>query len=67
MIDVLVGYPVITVAVAGAATGRTKPAVGAAIHQLVEAGVLIPLSSSKRNRAWAAAGLLDLVVEMDRA
>ena len=67
VIDVLAGYPVITVGVAVAATGRTKPAVGAAINQLVEAGVLVPLSASKRNRAWEAAGLLDLVVEMDRS
>ena len=67
VIDVLVGYPVVTVGVAVAATGRTKPAVGAAIDRLVEAGVLVPLSASRRNRAWEAAGLLDLVVEMDHA
>lgn len=67
VIDVLVGYPVVTVGVAVAATGRTKPAVGAVIDQLVDSGVLLPLSASRRNRAWEAAGLLDLVIEMDRA
>jgi len=67
LIEVLVGHPVITVAVAVAATGRAKPAVGQAMDQLAEAGVLIPLKASKRNRAWEAVGLLDLVIETDRS
>ena len=65
VIDVLVGHPIITIAVAVAATGRTKPAVGQAMEQLTDAGVLIPLKASRRNRAWEASALLDLVIEMD--
>ena len=61
LIDVLPAHPVITVPVGVAATGRTKPAVTNGIDQLVAAGVLAPLGESKRNRAWEAEGLLDLV------
>jgi len=52
---------VITAPVAAAATGRAKAAIHHAITQLTEAGVLIPLSESKRNRSWEAAGILDLL------
>jgi Fic family protein len=65
VIDVLPGHPVITVSVAVAATGRTKPAVTNGIDQLVEAGVLVPLGESKRNRAWEALGLLDLIESIE--
>lgn len=65
VIDILPAHPVITVAVGVAATGKTKPAVNNAMRELVEAGVLKPVSQSPRNRAWEAAGLLDLIVEMD--
>jgi len=33
----------------------------AGIEQLVEAGILVPLGASRRNRAWEAQGLLALV------
>jgi hypothetical protein len=56
IIDVLPGYPVITVAVAVAATGRTKPAVNQAVAQLVAAGVLVALGDDRRNRAWDRRG-----------
>jgi Fic family protein len=65
IIDLLPGHPVITVPVAVAVTRRTKPAVTNAFDDLEAAGVLVPLSSSKRNRAWEADGLLDLVVGME--
>ena len=61
VIDALPAHPVISTTGAVAATGRAKSAVHAAVRQLVAAGVLVPVSSSKRNRAWEAAGLLDLV------
>ena len=48
--------------VAVAAAGRTKPAVANAIEQMEAAGILPRLSESARNRAWEAAGLLDLIV-----
>lgn len=65
LIDVLPAHPVITLPVAVAATGRSKPSVNAAIPQLVDAGILWPLSESKRNRAWEASELLDLIVDLE--
>ncbi len=65
LIDALPAHPVISTAGAVTATGRTKAAVHAAVAQLVNAGVLIPVSTSKRNRLWEASGLLDLVEGLD--
>ncbi|MDO8189122.1 Fic family protein [Conexibacter sp. JD483] len=65
LIAVLPAHPVITVPVAVAATGRTKPAVANAIEQLEEAGILSRLTDSPRNRAWEADGLLDLIVGLE--
>ena len=61
VIEALPAHPVISTVDAIVATGRAKSAVHAAVRQLVEAGVLVPLSTSKRNRLWEASGLLDLV------
>lgn len=60
IIDVLPGHPVISVPVAVEATGRARAAVQQAVEQLVQAGVVEPLSSGKRNRQWEAIGLLAL-------
>lgn len=65
VIEVLPGHPVITVAAAVAATGRSKPAVNQAIEHLVSAGVLTPMSESRRNRVWEATGLLDLLANLE--
>jgi Fic family protein len=65
VIDALPAHPVVTVAVASAATGRTKPAVNQAMAVLSAAGVLVPLSESRRNRAWEADGLLDLLARLE--
>ncbi len=65
IIDVLPAYPVFTVPVAVAATKRTKPAVNNAVRELVNAGVLTPVSQSQRNRSWEAVGLLDLIVQLE--
>ena len=35
------------------------------IDQLVTAGVLIALGESKRNRAWEAEGLLDIIEALE--
>jgi Fic family protein len=64
LIKVLPAHPIITVAVGVAATERTKPAVSNGISELQNAGVLTPLTTSSRNRAWEAAGLLDLIEEL---
>jgi Fic family protein len=65
LIDMLPGRPVITSAVARAETGRAKSAIHHAIEQLAAAGVLEPLTTSKRNRAWEASGLLELLEGWD--
>jgi Fic family protein len=65
IIDVLPAQPIVTLPAAVAKVERTKPAVNQAIGQLVAAGVLVPTSNSKRNRAWEATGLLDLLVRLE--
>jgi Fic family protein len=65
IIDHLPAHPVLTVPVAVAVTKRTKPAITNAVTELEAAGVLRRLGSSARNRAWEAAGLLDLVVGLE--
>ena len=65
LIAVLPAHPIITVPVAVAAVGRTKPAVANAIEQMEDAGILTRLSESARNRAWEADGLLDLIVGLE--
>jgi Fic family protein len=67
VIDALPGHPVVTIAIASTATGRTRPAISQAIDQLVSAGVVAPISDGRRNRSWGAVRLLDLLVEMDSA
>jgi Fic family protein len=65
LITVLPAHPIITVPVAVAAVGRTKPAVANAIEQMEAAGILTRLSESARNRAWEAENLLDLIVGLE--
>jgi Fic family protein len=65
VIDVLPAHPILTAPVAAAATGRSRAPVYEAIAQLEAAGVLIPLSQSKRNRSWEAVGLLDLMAGLE--
>ena len=61
IIDVLPAHPILTAPAARAATGRAKAAIYQGIAQLQEAGVLVPLSASRRNQAWEVAGLLELI------
>jgi hypothetical protein len=65
IIDLLPAHPMISAPVATAVTGRAKGRVYEAIEQLVDAGVLVPLSEGKRNRWWEAAGLLDLIGRLE--
>jgi Fic family protein len=65
VIDELPGSPVITIALAVAATKRSKSQVGIAFDQLEDAGVLVPTSTGRRNRSWEAAGFLDLLMGLD--
>ena len=61
VIDELPAHPVITLPVATAVTGRSKSSTAVALDELADAGILVALSAGKRNRAWEAAGLLDLL------
>jgi Fic family protein len=65
LIEILPAHPMISGPVATAATGRAKAAVYAAIEQLVQAGILKPLSESRRNRSWEAVGLLPLIAQLE--
>lgn len=65
VIKILPAHPVITVSVAAAATGRSKPSTYQAFEQLVRAGVLVSLSAGRRNQSWEAAGLLELIAELE--
>lgn len=65
IIDVLPAHPVITAPVAAAATGRSKAPIYEALTQLEAAGVLTPLSQSKRNQSWEAVGMLSLLAGLE--
>lgn len=65
VIDVLPAHPVITGPLAAASTGRSRGPVYQALAQLEEAGILIPLSPGRRNQAWEATGLLDLLEALE--
>ena len=47
--------------------GRSKSSTTVAFDQLADAGILLPLSESKRNRAWEASGLLDILADLEAA
>jgi Fic family protein len=64
LVEVLPAHPIISQPIAVTATGRSRPAVQQAIDQLVDVGVLAPLSESKRNRQWEARGLLNLIADV---
>jgi len=65
LIDILPAHPMITGRVAEVATGRSRPSVYKAIGELQTAGVLTPLSAGRRNQSWEAAGLLDLLAQLE--
>jgi len=65
VIDLLPAYPMISAPVMEAVTQRAKSRVYEAIEQLVDAGVLVPLSEGRRNRYWEAANLLDLIAQLE--
>jgi Fic family protein len=65
IIDLMPAHPIISAAVVVAAIDRARSRVYEGITQLVEAGVLVPLTDGKRNRWWEAAGLLELIARME--
>jgi Fic family protein len=65
VIDLLPAHPMISAPVIAAVTQRAKSRVYEAIEQLLDAGVLIPLSEGRRNRYWETADLLDLIAQLE--
>jgi hypothetical protein len=65
VIDILPAHPMITAPVAAAVTGRSRAPIYQALEELEAAGVLLPLSESRRSRSWEAAGLLDLLAGLE--
>jgi Fic family protein len=65
ILQALPAHPVITGPVAVAATGRSRGPVYEGLTQLQEAKVLLPLSTSQRNRSWEVAGLLDVLEALE--
>jgi Fic family protein len=61
----LPAHPIVTVATAQKFLGRSKQAVNEAIAELAEKGVLHPITLAKRNRAWEARDLFDLINEVE--
>lgn len=65
ILEILPAHPIITAPVAVAVTNRAKAAVYEAMALLERIGVLLPLSTSSRNRVWEASGLLDLIAGLE--
>lgn len=65
VIDHLPAHPMITVPVAALAASGSRPSVYKAFQELQAAGVLIPLSDKKKNQSWEAAGLLELIGQLE--
>ncbi len=65
IIDLLPAHPMLSAPVVTAVTGRSKSRVYEGLEQLVNAGVLVPLSAGQRNRWWEAVGLLDLIAQLE--
>ena len=61
IINLLPAYPIISAAVLSTEIDRSPGRIYEAIDLLVDAGVLLPISAGKRNRAWEGVGLLDLI------
>jgi Fic family protein len=62
----LPAHPIVTVATAQRFLGRSKQAVNEAIAVLAEKGVLHPITLARRNRAWEARDLFDLIHDVER-
>lgn len=65
IIDLLPGHPMISAPVATALTSRARSSVFESIDLLVDAGILLPITTGRRNRWWEAAGLLDVIERLD--
>jgi len=66
LIVALPAHPIVTVATAQTFLGRSKQALNEAIAVLAEKGVLHAITLAKRNRAWEARDLFDLINDFER-
>jgi Fic family protein len=62
----LPAHPIVTVATAQKLLGTSKQAVNEAIATLAQKGVLHAITLAKRNRAWEARELFDLINDVER-
>ncbi len=62
----LPAHPILTVATAQKFLGRSKQALNEAIAALADKGILHPITIAKRNRAWEARELFDLINDVER-
>ena len=65
IIDLLPAHPMISAPIVTALTRRARGRVYEGLEQLVDAGVLLPLSEGRRNRWWEADGLLELITGLE--
>jgi hypothetical protein len=66
LIKMLPAYPIVTLATATQLLGRSKQAANEAIAALARAEVLSPTTLARRNRAWEARELFELVNATER-
>jgi Fic family protein len=61
LIDILPAYPILSAATVAAATGVSDQVARLAIRPLADAGILSQITVGKRNRAWAAKELFQVI------
>lgn len=61
----LLEQPILTTARAVEFTGRAPSSVGAAIGQLVDAGVLVPLTQRRKDQVWVVADVLEELADLE--
>jgi len=66
LIELLPAHPILTLATATTLLGRSKQAANEALRVLAKSGVLRPITVARRNRAWEARELFDLVNAVER-
>jgi hypothetical protein len=66
IIDLLPAHPIMTAGAAIAVTGRDKSSVSRGLDDLCAAGVLRPVTDSKRNQLFEAPDLLKLIERIEQ-
>lgn len=66
LIKLLPAHPILTLSTATGILGRSKQAANEAIRLLATRGILHPTTLARRNRAWEARELFDLVNAVER-